>query len=214
MRGGIIDILLSFIFPSTNSEELFRRATLVDFIVKIRRKEFPDGRIGLLPFRDPIVRELIHSLKYKHSEKAFEFASDIFLNELSEDLSEKSDWNDKSGFVLIPIPGNENNVRNRGYNQTIKLAQTILERGGSAFFTLDAENLVRVKKVDSQTSKKRKERLTNMKEVFDIKNKNVLGGKHVVVIDDVTTTGATFAEAQRALESAGVKSVLCVAIAY
>ena len=65
-----------------------------------------------------------------------------------------------------------------------------------------------------QTTLKRSERLSNVKNSFGVLDAKNISGKNIIIIDDVVTTGATLREAKKVLIHAGARKVLCVAIAH
>jgi ComF family protein len=114
-------------------------------------------------------------------------------------------------LLLIPIPTTKKSERNRGYNQTLVLAKALLPYFPSLTLQLD----VLYKKGKEQTKvKTRNERIKNSKGSFFIENTEVVKGKSILLLDDVTTTGSTFIEARRILKKSGAKQVLCLAFAY
>ena len=68
---------------------------------------------------------------------------------------------------------------------------------------------------ESQThTATKKERMENLKDSMKVLAPAVVSGQFIILIDDVTTTGSTFAEAKRALKAAGTKKILCIAVAH
>ncbi len=122
--------------------------------------------------------------------------------------------------VLIPIPLAPKRLRERGYNQSEMLARA-LARQWRIPVTLDV--LVRARETPTQTALTPETRLANVAGAFDVRRAafDVLHGNaardtpHVtfVLVDDVFTTGATLAEAARALEQAGATRVMGVTFA-
>ncbi len=89
---------------------------------------------------------------------------------------------------IVPVPLHPDKERLRGYNQSAMLAQGLAEAMGKPMIT---GALVRSLFTDTQTSKKRMERFENVGEVFAIRRPADLEGKHLLLVDDVMTTGAT-----------------------
>jgi ComF family protein len=112
-----------------------------------------------------------------------------------------------SGFIrpelLIPVPLNPKKQRKRGYNQSEAIA-----RGLSAGLRLPMVNhaLIRPLATDTQTRKSRYDRYLNVSGKFKISMPDILENRHILLIDDVVTTGATLeACAGELLSVPGVK---------
>ena len=103
--------------------------------------------------------------------------------------------------VLIPIPLHPDRLRERGFNQAMELARPIAKHLG---LHLDPHNCVRQQTTAPQSDLSRKERIKNVKGAFEVL-KPVSG--HVVIIDDVMTTGSTAHEFAKTLLQAGASSV-------
>ncbi len=101
-------------------------------------------------------------------------------------LLESDWWNEID--LIIPLPLHERKQKNRGYNQSEMIAQ-----GLSDVIKKPVENkiVIRTLFTDSQTRKDRISRWQNMEAAFSIVNSDQLKGKHILLVDDVVTTGAT-----------------------
>jgi ComF family protein len=106
--------------------------------------------------------------------------------------------------VIVPVPLHARRERQRGYNQSALLVQHLSRRLG---WTADYEALRRVKRTRPQVGLTVAERRQNVANAFAVTAGHDLAGKHVLMIDDVCTTGATMASAARALLAAGARSV-------
>jgi competence protein ComFC len=162
---------------------------------------------GTLPYTDKRVRALVWEVKYyahsRAAQVAGEYLADVLLAECAEVLGKP---------VLIPMPMHNNRRRERGHNQTEVLCLAALPYTQNSF---DYEpNIVkRVRHTAPQQGLERHERLHNVKNSMEVVLGSGLAGRVCLVVDDVTTTGASFAEAKRALKAAGAREVLCVALA-
>lgn len=89
---------------------------------------------------------------------------------------------------IIPVPLHRRKFRRRGFNQS-----EIIANGISQIMNIEVNNniLKREQYTKTQTNRKRYERWENVENVFNCKNKEMLKGKHIMLIDDVVTTGAT-----------------------
>ena len=108
---------------------------------------------------------------------------------------------------LVPVPLFASRWRQRGYNQSLLLAQAI---GRAYHIPVDKNILRRARPTPSQTRLSSKDRWTNVSGAFRIKpnfEAQSLKNKKILVIDDLLTTGATASEAARTLKSSGAKLV-------
>ncbi len=135
------------------------------------------------------VQNLMHHLKYKGIKELGNLAGEMAGSELIR--------NDvfKTVDVIIPVPLHKKRLRERGYNQSAHFAYGLAKTLNAA---VDEDNLVRVAATETQTHKSRFERFNNMQEIFKIKFPENLKGKHVLLVDDVITTGST-------LEACGIQ---------
>jgi len=97
---------------------------------------------------------------------------------------------------LIPVPLHPKKLRVRGYNQCDYIAQGISE---TLFVPVYVDHLQRIRSNATQTRKSRFERWKNTHQLFTVNNSAELEGKHLLLIDDVVTTGATLEAASLAL---------------
>ncbi|MBR4837007.1 MAG: ComF family protein [Bacteroidales bacterium] len=136
------------------------------------------------------VQHLIHGLKYHHCRE-----NGIFLGqEIGKSLLKAPDY--KGIDFIIPIPLHPKKEKIRGYNQSHVIAEGIRD---TTNIPIAENSLVRKVFTDTQTKKSREERWQNVKDIFDVNNPAQLAGKHVLLVDDVLTTGATLMSAGKAL---------------
>ena len=136
------------------------------------------------------VQHLIHGLKYHHCRE-----NGIFLGqEIGKSLLQAPYY--QGIDFIVPIPLHPKKEKIRGYNQSHVIAEGISEIMNIPI----AENcLVRRVFTDTQTKKSREDRWQNVKDIFEVKNPEKLKGKHVLLVDDVLTTGATLLSAGKSL---------------
>jgi len=130
-----------------------------------------------------IVQAIIHHIKYKNGFITAELMGKLYGQQLKESLVFST------CDVIIPVPLHKKRLRSRGYNQSEHFA-----KGLSKVLTIECSvnNLIRVAYNESQTkSSSRYERYENTKDIFKVKNPKLLENKHVLLVDDVLTTGAT-----------------------
>ncbi len=117
----------------------------------------------------------------------------------------------KTVQVIIPVPMHPKKQQKRGYNQSALIAE-----GMALAMNADVQNnnLVKVLNTTSQTKKSRYKRWENVKDVFQVRNEALLKNKHILIVDDVITTGATLeACAQRLAKIEGV-TISVASLAY
>lgn len=132
--------------------------------------------------KEGIVQQLIHNLKYKEHETIGFFLGNWLGNELRT-LKAYKDID-----VVIPVPLHKNKLKKRGFNQVAKFGQQIAKALDSNY---KDDVLIKITNTKSQTNKSRFTRWTNTDELFALKNMEVITNKHILLVDDIITTGAT-----------------------
>ena len=136
------------------------------------------------------VQHLLHQLKYQGNKEA-----GIFLGQqLGESIKNAKLFQDID--YLVPIPLHPKKEFMRGYNQSLVIAQGVEDRTN---IPIAKDCLYRKVFTSTQTKKSREERWDNVKDIFDIKDYKILENKHILLIDDVLTTGATLLAAGKIL---------------
>ena len=189
------------ILPPRNTQKLVRALTLSDLrsLASIE---------GPLPYHDKRVTALVWELKYRKNSKALQLAGEWLAEQaiaLAEDALVKP--------VLIPVPMHHARRKARGYNQTESLCEAILEASKNSF-SYAPHALTRVRNTISQQGLPRHRRLKNMFGAIESTRRDEVKGRVCVVIDDVSTTGATTEETKRALLEAGAQEVHILTLAH
>lgn len=136
------------------------------------------------------VQHLLHQLKYEGNKDAGFFLGQQLGESIKEtELFQEIDY-------IIPIPLHPKKEHIRGYNQSHVIAQGVED---VTEIPIMKDCLYRKVFTSTQTKKSREERWDNVKDIFDIKNGERLKGQHVLLIDDVLTTGATLMAAGKTL---------------
>lgn len=120
---------------------------------------------------------------------------------------------ENEAILLTPIPLTKKRFRERGFNQSEILAKEIEKQNPELFKTKNL--LKKIRETEPQAKiKQRTKRLQNLKGAFVLGSKEGLTDKTVVLVDDITTTGATLREAKRVLKEAGFKKIFAVTIGH
>lgn len=138
---------------------------------------------SLLDFRKGgLAQRLLHELKYNnHPEIGIRLGQMLGMEMVKGGFREKFD-------LIIPVPLHSSRHRVRGYNQSKMIAEGI---GEMIAAPVDDTVVCRTRKTKTQTAKDRYARWTNMQDAFIIKNPEKITKNHVLLTDDVITTGAT-----------------------
>lgn len=211
----IFNELIDFLFPRSGEEMALASLSLEDLALKKRVHSPASGVYALLNYRDPTVRRMIWELKYRGSKHCARLFAELLYDELVELISDEALFNSVSKVVLIAIPLSKKRQRERGWNQSERILTELVKLDNSSMFTLPQNVLKKIRHTKSQTqTKNRAERLLNQKGAFTVRNPDVIRGTLVILVDDVTTTGATLREAKQMLKHAGAKKVLAFALAH
>lgn len=151
------------------------------------------------------VQNIIHNLKYKG-----QTGLGIKLGEMiGERLNSAPDYANID--LIVPVPLHKNKERSRGYNQSQLIASGI---SVVLNVNVNPDLLIRTVTTDTQTKKGRYMRFENMRTVFSVKNREDLAGKHILLVDDVITTGATLEACALELHKYGIKKLSIAAVAF
>jgi ComF family protein len=128
------------------------------------------------------VQELIHNLKYNGRIDAGIAAGKLFGN----DIKDLTPFNTID--AVVPVPLHRDKFRKRGYNQAASFGEGLAQALNVPLF---AHGMLRLNANETQTKKNREERWENVEDIFAVNKKHQLEGKHILLVDDVITTGAT-----------------------
>lgn len=153
------------------------------------------------------VQNILHHLKYKGNKEIGYFLGKMY----GEKLIIEESFQDID--LIIPIPLHKKKEKKRGYNQSEWIAKGLSD---GMKIPYNSNALVRKDYTDTQTKKSRFNRWQNVKDVFQIIDADLLKGKHILLCDDVLTTGATMEAAiQKLIEIENITvSVATLAIAH
>ena len=127
------------------------------------------------------VQDILHSIKYQKQKKLAVYLAEKLALKLGPTFFKKIDG-------ILPVPLHHRKLKMRGFNQSESIAQGIKN-----ITSIPVKNgyLLRKKFTESQTNKNRWERWENVKHAFELMNQEAWNSKHILLVDDVFTTGAT-----------------------
>ena len=157
---------------------------------------------SVFDYGSPIVKQAIWSLKYRRALDLAETFARPLQQILVDELADRLDFS-PAPIVLVPVPLSPKRRRQRGYNQAAALAEELAALDPNQF-ELRLDLIKKIKNTPAQvTLKSRGQRLANLKGAFALgTNAWPAPNQIVVIVDDVTTTGATINEVSRTLRQA------------
>mgnify|MGYP003891081497 CR=1 FL=1 len=150
------------------------------------------------------VQKMLHKLKYKGVKELGVYLGELYGMQL------KKAFPFSEVDLIVPVPLHPKRQKKRGYNQSEQFANGIALSMGIKVITA---NLIRKKPSQTQTKKTKIQRWENVKDIFEIKNPEQFVGKHILIVDDVITTGSTLESCGKILLEISDVSISVAAIA-
>jgi len=193
---------LQILFPLSDDERSLQDLSPEAFVA-LATTQYQPKYVALAQFQTQEIRAAIHLVKYHHHKQAVTLLAALLTHFLS--------GFDTKDSILLPVPLSAARQRERGYNQVTVVA----EKTG---YPISNSVIVRSRHTVPQTSLRRRERLANVKDAFTIahpkKAKAIIRNKHIFLLDDVATTGATLQAAKASLLPLQPKAITCLAFAH
>ena len=202
----VINNILRLLFPERTTAAMVREASEQD--IECRYLPHASGEcIALSSYRDPLIRAAIQEIKFHNNEHAARLLSTLLLLWTKEHV--------RTATRAVPMPLARARYRTRGYNQVARILS--YATAAHPFLIHTDTFLIRIRTTKPQTSLDKEERAQNVAGAFGVKNQNAVStirGAHILLIDDVHTTGATMRAAKTALSPHHPASVTCIALAH
>jgi ComF family protein len=177
------------------------------------RPKIPLHRItAVADYRNVTIRQLIHTVKYARAHDANSAVGEVVTMWAATPHRSIAFSSGRSIKMIIPIPLHRRGMRSRGFNQSIPIAEA-LAACGVGDLAIDA--LQRVGRGRPQAQLPHEQRFSNIAGRFRVRKSAVvkISGAHIVLVDDVITTGATASTCARILRDAGARTVSAFALA-
>lgn len=142
--------------------------------------------------------------------KMFKYDFNLEISDLWKKIISESKISFPKNLLVIPVPLFPKRKRERGFNQAEILAKILAEAND---LEIDFASLNRIRATPQQTKLSREKRLTNLKGAFGWKGEP-LGGRKILLVDDVLTTGATMRECAEVLRAAGASEIRGFVLAH
>lgn len=169
------------------------------------RMPYVDGTFAAFYYKNG-VETAIHNMKFKNLPKLAQTMGSLLYEELKQEVLPDFDY-------IIPIPMHPKKKRQRGYNQSELVAKEVSRLLKKEVRT---DILLKTKNTRPQIMLKRENRLRNLESAFMVNNNTVIDSiqnKHVLLVDDVLTTGTTINTCAKILKENGFAFVYALVIA-
>ena len=161
-----------------------------------------DGIVSAWPFTDEM-EKIIHLMKYQYRPGLCKMMGHL-LGEIVKPVLGNAEE-----FAVVPIPLHPVRKRERGYNQSEKLSRGLAEELACP---IHPGILKRIRYTDTQTALNAEERQKNVSDVFQVRPKKLGEIKHILLLDDVITTGATMNQCAKKLRECGAEKIIGVSL--
>ena len=172
-----------------------------------RRTPLPLAMTIALANYAPPLDHALTALKFGQQMQLAQPLGMLLMDALQQALA--VDWPD----ALVPIPLSGPRLAERGYNQALQIALAMQGHAPLVCPPVRAEWLARARHTARQSEQSQPDRGRNLQGAFEVPNPARVAGRHIMLVDDVLTTGSTLAEAARALLAAGAAQVSAVVVA-
>lgn len=166
--------------------------------------EYEDAHCFFLFSEGGRVQHLMHQIKYQGAQELGRFLGFWCGAELN-----KYNWSQEYDLIL-PIPMHSQRTRLRGYNEAHCIAEGISK---STQIPILSHGIERVKNSQTLIHQNRQDRFHALEDVFSVSNPELIQGKHVLIVDDTLTTGATMLALGQKIKTAGARQVSFLALA-
>lgn len=209
----LLTCTLDFLFPPSKVSKDLNKLDSIKLINKCKRSNEHNNSFitSIFDYKDKFVSEMLWELKFYKNEKVADLCAPLVCKEIYCILEKKGLEN----TFIIPVPITNRKRRYKGFNQTEILCQKIIDIDKKFILNYCPKLVKKIRNTKNQHDIKNKQkRLTNLNEAFVLNQNSDVKNKNFIIVDDVTTTGATILEIKNVLKKAGAKNVYGVTIAH
>ena len=213
-----LDTILNIIFPvnciSCNEKGCLLCSKCI-LLSPHAERESADWIFPIFDYRHPPIKKAIWSLKYKNKKGLATIFAEVMYSRILEELADYKAFENFNEPLLVPIPLAPKRTRERGFNQSILICEALIKLDKNVNFELAKNILIKPKDTNHQAQiENRNKRLKNIIGSFVVIHPEFVVGHNIILIDDVTTTGATLSEAKKILKQAGAKKIIAFTVAH
>lgn len=154
--------------------------------------------------KEGMVQKMVHALKYRHKRDVGSLLGAF----ASRHMIESGKFNNID--CIVPVPISSLRLKKRGYNQAEIFGEGI---GKEVNIPIHRKVLIKVRDTGTQTARSRQDRMEKVANSFKVKKKALIKDRHILLVDDVITTGATLESCASLLLKEGARSISCMTIA-
>ncbi|MFA6076935.1 MAG: phosphoribosyltransferase family protein [Candidatus Paceibacterota bacterium] len=222
---GLLDTILDIVFPT---KCISCGQTGADLCIgclsdsPTAERESAKWIFPLYDYRHPPIKKALWLFKYNGKKRLASIFAETVYDRITEELSDLSVMENFNNVVLIPIPLSPKRQRERGYNQAELICRELIKINNvrrDINIKLEQNILIKPRETEHQARiENRTERLKNIIGSFAIrnaeKNAGLIKNRNIILIDDITTTGATLNEARKILKQAGARKIIAFTVAH
>ncbi|MCX6703114.1 MAG: phosphoribosyltransferase family protein [Candidatus Zambryskibacteria bacterium] len=210
---NIISTFIDWMFPPRQSQHVTRVLSQEDILSFPQAKPIDQSTYALFAYKDIRVSSLIWEIKYHKNISLINLVVPLLADVIIEEYADKNLFENWKNYFLVPVPSSKKRIQKRGYSHTEEIAQRLTVLLPSTITYIPHALRKTVDTPEQNKLKNRSLRLTNLHHTQEV-TMDFPPESSVILIDDVTTTGATLDESRRALKEAGVKNIIAFTIAH
>lgn len=215
MIKRIVESFIDFLFPKSSTVLEIEAMTPYEFADKVKKSPRLPYAHTMFRYKDKLVHDALWEVKYHKNRKIASLLAPLIIEEILNLLSDEAMFREEERPIVIPIPPSEERLRTKHFDQMKLILEEIGNADTEKQFLMGIDFLYRAKSTRQQSHLlNRQEREKNVDHAFKVKDEKLVRNKVIILLDDVTTTGATLTQAKLALEEASARKVYPLAIAH